>query len=96
MPPTVEPLICQWVLHEWLLVAETLKTKRGLFSAALELFATGKGAEKQLKESLCSPLEERLDSVDPLYKQNQEAEAHEAAGGRRPNLNVFICSVDVV
>lgn len=94
-PLAVEPLICQWVLHEWLLVAETPNTQ-GVYFLQLRSYSGQEKEPRSPQRVLCSVLEECLDPVDPLYNQNQDPETYEAGAGGPQNLNVFIFSVDAV
>lgn len=89
------PLICRWDLHEWLLVAETLKTQ-GVYFLQLRSYSGQEKEQRSPQRVLCSLLEECLDPVGPLYHQNQDPETYEAGAGGPQNLNVFIFSVDVV
>lgn len=100
-PLAVVPLICLWVLHEWLLVAETLNTQ-GVYFLQLRSYSGQEKEPRSPQRVLCSPLEECLDPVDPLYNQNQDPETYEAGagmagagrgvgGGSKPKCFHFLC-----
>lgn len=94
-PLTVKPLIYRWVLHEWLLVAETLKTQ-GVYFLQLRSYSGQEKEPRSPQRLLCSLFKECLDPVDPLYNQNQDPETYKAGAGGPRNPNVFIFSVEVV